>query len=274
MMAPPGHSPELEELLTLYALGAAEGSDLAAVEEHLATGCPECQRQLSGRREDLEALALSPPPLAPSEAVRARLLASLPPAESAQLAPITELAGRRRGGAVGRGWLAAAAVLLLALGWGWLAARQEATALRAERTDLVRQAAALHSALAASQAQSERLAQAMAILSAPGMRPLALAALQAPPGARGYTFVDPRAGKALFVAADLPPLAPGKTYELWFIADGKPVPAGTFGVDAAGRSGTVQVDRVAPVDHIQAWAVTIEPQGGVPQPTGPMVLKG
>jgi anti-sigma-K factor RskA len=112
----------------------------------------------------------------------------------------------------------------------------------------------------------------MAIISAPGMKPIALAALKAPPGAQGYAFVDRGAQRAVFVAANLPPLAPDKTYELWFIADGKPVPAGTFGVDASGRSGTVTVSGVA--DRVQAWAVTVEPRGGVPQPTGTMVLKG
>jgi anti-sigma-K factor RskA len=114
----------------------------------------------------------------------------------------------------------------------------------------------------------------MAIISAPGMRPVALAALKDAPGARGYTFVDPRTSRAVFVAANLPQLAADKTYELWFIADGKPVPAGTFGVDPGGRSGTVEVGGVAPIDRIQAWAVTVEPRGGVPQPTGAMVLKG
>jgi anti-sigma-K factor RskA len=104
------------------------------------------------------------------------------------------------------------------------------------------------------------------------MKPVALAALKAPPGAQGYAFVDPRSQKAVFVAANLPQLAADRTYELWFIAGGKPVPAGTFGVDANGRSGTVTVSGVA--DRVQAWAVTVEPRGGVPQPTGTMVLKG
>jgi hypothetical protein len=136
---------------------------------------------------------------------------------------------------------------------------------RAENERLVRD-------LRSARAQSERLATAMAIISAPGMRPIALAALKAPPGAQGYSFVDPAAKRAVFVAANLPQLAPDKIYELWFIADGKPVPAGTFGVDATGRSGTVTVSGVA--DRVQAWAVTVEPRGGVPQPTGTMVLKG
>jgi anti-sigma-K factor RskA len=34
------------------------------------------------------------------------------------------------------------------------------------------------------------------------------------------------------------------------------------------------VEDLERVGEIQAWAVTIEPRGGVPQPTGTMVLKG
>jgi anti-sigma-K factor RskA len=335
------HLPETPELLSLYALGALDGDDLRQVEAHLATGCPECRIELALLRDEVEGLAASFPPVTPSETTRARLLAQLPPKTARR---------DRDRGPEAWGWRAVsaiaaiAAVLLLVCGWGWLAARREADALRAGRGDLTRQVAALGGDLAATraksaelsrtaaaaqaerellarqlaaartreetlthglsteqaekarlasavtaatvqnarlahdlqsaQAQSERLATAMAIISSPGMRPIALAALKAPPGAQGYTFVDPASHKAVFVAANLPQLAADKTYELWFIADGKPVAAGTFGVDASGRSGTVEVNGVAPVDRIQAWAVTVEPRGGVPQPTGTMVLKG
>jgi anti-sigma-K factor RskA len=309
------HPPEMEELLSLYALGALDGDDLRAVEEHLAAGCPECRAELARLAAEIEGLAASLPPVSPAEITRARLLAQLPPAEARQISN----AGGRTRGAKRSGWLASlavAAMLLLVCGWGWLAARREADALRSGQGGLSRRVAALAGQLAAAQsraeglardlssqqpererlarelsaaqtqsarlardlqaaaARSERLATAMAIISAPGMRPIALAALKAPPGAAGHTFVDPVSRKAVFVAANLPQLAADKTYELWFIADGKPVAAGTFGVDSSGRSGTLEVNGVAPLDRIQAWAVTVEPRGGVPQPTGTMVLKG
>ena len=93
------------------------------------------------------------------------------------------------------------------------------------------------------------------------------------PGAAGSTYVNPRAHEALFYAFGLPRLPDRKTYQLWFIAAGKPVSAGTFAVDPRGDA-SVQVDRVTDPRQIQAWAVTVEPLGGVPQPTGAMVLKG
>ncbi len=42
---------ELEELISLHALGALDGEDLKVVEAHLRGGCPRCEpllRELSG----------------------------------------------------------------------------------------------------------------------------------------------------------------------------------------------------------------------------------
>ena len=105
------------------------------------------------------------------------------------------------------------------------------------------------------------------------MRSVVLAGLGPTPGAAGHTYINPQTRDALFYAFNLPRLHEEKTYQLWFIADGKPVSAGVFGVDERGTA-RVRVEKVADVKDIQAWAVTIEPRGGVPQPTGAMVLKG
>jgi anti-sigma-K factor RskA len=85
-------------------------------------------------------------------------------------------------------------------------------------------------------------------------------------------FVDPGTGEAVFAASGLPTLPRDRTYQLWFIAGGKPVSAGIFDVGERGR-GRLLVQSVPPAGAIDAWAVTVEPAGGVPQPTGAMVLK-
>lgn len=127
--------------------------------------------------------------------------------------------------------------------------------------------------VAAARFEARRAAQALQILAAPHVNSVVLAGLGPTPGAAGQTYVNPQTRDALFYAFNLPALAPDKTYQLWFIADGKPVSAGTFSVDPRG-TGTLRVDKVADVKDIQVWAVTVEPRGGVPQPTGEMVLKG
>ena len=56
-------------------------------------------------------------------------------------------------------------------------------------------------------------------------------------------------------------------------SDGKPFDAGTFSVDASGN-GFLEIDSLSEADKAQKFAVTLEPAGGVPQPTGEMQLLG
>src|SRR2546425_118103 len=75
-------------------------------------------------------------------------------------------------------------------------------------------------------------------------------------------------GGHLFVSK-LPPAPAGRTYKLWVIAQGTPRPAGVFQVNGAGEA----VRKIEPVaESASAFAVTLEPEGGGPAPTGPTVL--
>lgn len=263
-MAAP-HSTRTEELLPAYALGALDGEDLRELEEHLAGGCEECRRQLDLWQGDLEALALSVPPVEPSETTRARVL-RLPGA-----APSTQRPPRSPG------WLpfAAAALLLLSV-WGiagQIRMRGEVGRLAAERDRLERQVADLDREVEQARSEARRAAEALQVIAAPQVSSVVLAGLGPTPGAAGHTYVNPQTHDALFYAFNLPALKPDKTYQLWFIAGGKPVSAGVFSVDPRGTA-SLRVENVVEVKDIQAWAVTVEPRGGVPQPTGEMVLKG
>ena len=67
----------------------------------------------------------------------------------------------------------------------------------------------------------------------------------------------------------LPPAPAGKAYEMWTIAGGTPTAAGVFQVDASGQA----IHRVPPgAGPVDVFAVTLEPESGVPAPTGPIVL--
>jgi anti-sigma-K factor RskA len=268
----PGHSTRHEELLPAYALGALDGEDLRELETHLATGCEECRRQLDLWQGDVEELAASVEPVAPTEETRKRIqrlagggsVAPVVPIQRPSKSPITRWA-----------LLAAAACLLLAAGSLWRQARlgNELDRLGAERDRLAREVAGLDQQLGLARAESQRLAESLSIITSPGSRSIQLAGLGPTPQASGHAFVSPQRGEAVVYASGLPAPEPGKTYQLWWIQDGKPVSAGTFGVDERG-SGSLRVEHVAPAGQIQAWAVTVEPEGGVPQPTGAMVLKG
>ena len=263
------HSTRFEELLPAYALGALDGDDLRELEEHLAGGCAECRRQLDLWHRDLEALAESVTPVEPSETTRARVLRL---SAGAAGATATAPAPRR----LPRGLPLAAAALLAVAIWGvagQVRLRGELERATTERDRLTRQVAALDREVSLVRAEARQASQALQVLAAPGVQSVVMAGLGPTPNAAGHTYVNPRRRDALFYAFDLPALPRDKTYELWYIAGGKPVPAGTFAVDERGTA-SVRVERVPDVRSIEAWAVTVEPAGGVPQPTGEMVLKG
>jgi anti-sigma-K factor RskA len=75
----------------------------------------------------------------------------------------------------------------------------------------------------------------------------------------------------VFAATNLPPLPPGRIYQVWLVAGKTPVSAGLIAPDDTGRGVGIfrtPVDVAGPV----SVAVTIEPEGGVPAPTGAFYL--
>ena len=93
-------------------------------------------------------------------------------------------------------------------------------------------------------------------------------------GGEGRIFIDPKLGKWWFTTRGLKQLPAGKIYEFWLIPQNqKPIPAGTFGVDASG-AGYLTGAVPANIGASAIAAVTDEPVGGVPQPTGQIQIKG
>lgn len=251
-----------EELLSAHALGALDGDEANELERHLAAGCATCEAELRRLSLDLEAIAGSVPPVEPSPEIRARLLDEIGGPRPAPRRPVAP-------------WLlAAAAVLVLAWG-GWMLAgmRGRLEALTTQNAALLNQLQGVQVELAATRTELEVLARANSILAAPETGSVVLAGLEGAPEAAARTFVNPVSGMAVFYGYRLPELEPEKTYQLWLIAGGTPVSAGTFGTDPTGSSVHF-VDRVENPGAIEAWAVSVEPAGGVPQPTGDIVLMG
>ncbi len=164
-------------------------------------------------------------------------------------------------------------VLLAWSGWTQSGLRRDVDQLAADREELRQELSSVRTELVNTRGELARTRLANRIVSAPGSGSVLLAGLEAAPESSARAYVDPGTHRAVFYASNLDPLDADQTYQLWFIADGTPVSAGTFAVDSEG-SGSVLVEQVAAAESLEAWAVTIEPAGGVPQPTGPMVLLG
>ena len=113
----------------------------------------------------------------------------------------------------------------------------------------------------------------LAVLAAPDLARIDLAGQAAAPRAAARAFWS-RSRGLVFTASNLPAVPAGRTYQLWVItAQPRPTSAGLLKPDATGRVTSVFVtapDLPKPV----AMAVTLEPEGGVPAPTGEKYLVG
>jgi len=287
-MSPRMTHDEVQAALAAEALGALDWEESDAVREHLES-CEECRRELASLREAAASLAFSVPnaPMDPARSarVRARLVAraaaergdgpidvapDIPaPAATAStvrepdVIPIT----RARSRSPLPAWLAAAAAVVLLIGVGAYAARlrgrydtlrDQYAALDGERTRLVHGLARRDSTLAE--------------LSGPGVKVIELASTQqrAP---SGRMFWNPATARWTFFAHSLPALREGRDYQLWLITPDGPVSAGVFKPAPDGQAA-VEATYPLPRDQLRAIAVTEEPAGGLPAPSGQPLIVG
>ena len=162
---------------------------------------------------------------------------------------------------------AVAAVVAAMLTFGAVASRYEA-----RLGQMARETAAVRARLQRSEAAlREEVALyrgAVELLRDPATRVLELRGAGPRPEASGRLVWHDTAGGHL-VVANLPQPPAGQAYELWTLGGPAPRPAGVFQVDASGRA----IHRIEPVPGpAPRFAVTLEPEAGVPAPTGPVVL--
>ena len=252
------HSERLDDLVPLAALGALDGADRDDFESHLAAGCPRCDAALRQWRRDAALLAMTAAPVEPDGAIRRRLRATV----------VSESLPRLRREPRAMAWLAiAAALALVVVGTDDALRRRELAGASRENARLA----------ASEQRAQEQLAEKTLrarFLEDPDVQAILLTGLGPQPGARGKIIYSPKARRAILVSAALSPLSADRQYELWFLAAGKAIPAGTFDA-VSGAPAVFESSPVPPgVAAVEKFAVTIEPRGGTAQPTGPMVLAG
>jgi anti-sigma-K factor RskA len=232
-------SPDIHTSTGAYAADALPPEEREEVEQHLAV-CPACAQEVAELRSALTSLASaaaeSPPP-----ALRQSVLDKV--ARTRQLPPVTGPAGRRPRG---RWWwgtaslqVAAAALLVVAIALSVLLVQRQHQLTEQRRL----------------------VAEITSVLNDPN-RTVRTASLA--DGGRGTAVVSE--GEAVFLASDLPSVAPDRTYQLWIISPGSTTSAGLLG---RGHAAQLLVPAVRPGDAI---GVTVEPAGGSAQPTTPPLV--
>jgi len=215
----------------------------------------------------LQGLGQAVPQFDPPLALRARVLESVagrPPARVTAKRP-----------AVWR--LATAASLALAAGLTVYTSqlRGRITVLEGELRDTRARAELADRQMADAVRTAAGAQNAVAVLTAPDVARVELAGQAAAPRASARAFWS-RSRGMVFTASNLPPLPPGRTYQLWVVTGLTPLSALSAGLLTPDAQGSVSEAFNTPADIPQpvAMAVTIEPAGGVPAPTGAQFLVG
>jgi anti-sigma-K factor RskA len=261
----------VREAAGLYALGALPADERALFEAHVST-CDECRRDVRAYAEVVNVLPFALPQIDPPPALRGRVLAAAGAAAPRSVVPLTAVRPRRS--FVMAGWLSAAALLVMAVGLGAYTVRLRhrvsgmEVVLREALTRLDRS----ERELASATRDAERAQVRLAVLTAPDMKQLNLAGQAPAPRAAGRAFLSASNG-LLFAATQLPPLPAGRTYQVWFLTPGAPISAGLMKPDQTGRV-TAAFDVPPGAASPKGLAVSIEPDGGVPAPTGALYLVG
>jgi anti-sigma-K factor RskA len=262
---------ELRELTGGYALGVLSEAERRELEAHLPT-CPACEREVREFAAVTGGLAYAVPQHDPPAALRDRVLRAVVESSGArEVAP-----PRLRASFALPTWLAAAAsIAAVALGLYAVNLRQQIDTLEKQLREAIANAEGVKRELQVAQA-SERhnrdIRDIIDVVDASDVRVIALAGQKPAPAASGRAYWSASRKRLYFIAANLPQPETGRQYQLWVIPPGKnPVSAGMLDV---GSDGRVLVLADSATADLQTVAVSIEPTGGVPSPTGALFLVG
>jgi anti-sigma-K factor RskA len=234
-------SEEQRDQAALYVLGLLDADEAAAFESELNANAElrDVAREL---REAAGVVALAAPPQTPPASLRQRIMRDIA-IEPKRVVPMPT----RRASV---GWIPWAVAAGLAVFCGLLAL---------DHVRLERQLADIRA--------TDPLMQTTFFTLAPSS--------PAPADAKATVAWQPGRQSGVIRISNLPAPQPGKDYQLWAVdAEHKdPISAGIVRVD---KNGVAQI-RFKPVEkaeHVKAFAISLEREGGVPKKEGPILLVG
>jgi anti-sigma-K factor RskA len=284
---------EGQETAALYALGALSQHEAQTFDVHLREGCPACYAELEQFDQVVGVLGTAAAPVTPPEYLRDLLSLRIereqtqaPPA-SASVLPFPEKAGaiHRKPAPKPSTFTSAllpwavAAALLIAFAYTFTTGRTERQSLRAaldqekaQSSEALNENTNLKQQLTNEDAASAELAHINSVLNSPQWRIIPLAGQGTAPDVSAKVYWDVQ-GNRWVVTADLPPAPEGKVYQVWFVTPTAKISAGLISPNNTGHGFTV-VQFPPNVGTLAAAAITLEPEGGSPQPTMPIYALG
>jgi len=272
---------EVKELAPLYVIGALDEKTTRDLEASLHGATPE-QRRVVAKWLDVAALLPQSLPLqTPPDYVKERVLTRI--VEEAQKTPIEiaveestlkEVAEReekkvspfvqpRRAESRTARWILIAATALLAFTSAYLF--NQNTKLARERDHMARERDDLSRELATSRREVDDIVS-------PKTKVIAMVGAEAPQ-ANAKVVWDTKAQQWVVYIFDLPAPPSDKDYQLWYVTANAKITAKVFSTDDQGRAYFKLTLPSEALSGLAATAVTLEPKGGSPQPTGKFYLK-
>jgi anti-sigma-K factor RskA len=250
--------PISEQDLELLALGVVAGEDCQPFRAHLAS-CAECSRHFAEAQGRLALFALAAPPQEPPTTAKQRLLEKIH--ATLERPSGSALVARPAARWWNTVWVPAAAVLAVATILLWINDHRLDYQLRQMRqTEQTFQTQMQHEQALVSFFSAQDT-QAVSLAPKPTV----------PKDAWARVRYNSRLGMICYTG-DLPAPPPNKEYQMWIVPMvGNPISAGAF-MPASFSGGHMCMARMPSGISCKAFGVTIEPMGGMPHPTGPVVL--
>jgi anti-sigma-K factor RskA len=241
---------DFKDMIPARALSALDAQEARALDDHL-DDCAECRDELRDWEETAAAMAISTNPMEPSPKVREQLLTEV--RKDLEIPPVIPFrsATRNLWTSFGSAGAMAAAILVTALIAGLIVMWRQ---YRATQDEL---------------AHKNEFIQ---LVATPGARVTELQGVDLGTGATAKLVYD-SAGHAMLMANKLPNVPQGKAYQLWFIVgNNPPMPGKVFVPDNEGK-GMMKDEMPRAAIRSAVFAITLEPEGGVTAPTGPIYLR-
>ena len=250
-------------LLEMYAAGAASSEEIVQV-ELLRSQYPDINEEIITIEKSFEAYAFANA-ITPSSSVKNAIFSAINPTtqlvsnnENLSTAKVVSISPLRN--------IAAAAAVLLLIG---------STVLNFfyynKYKDINGKYAESQEQLASLNQHLTEVDKDMSIVQSKYSEPVSLKGLEAAPDAGAKIFWMRNTGEVYVDPTNMPIAPAGKQYQLWAIVDGKPVDAGMI-TSKDGKKYSIQ--KMKTFGKAQAFAITLETEGGNPQPKGTMFVMG
>ncbi|MBS1664501.1 MAG: anti-sigma factor [Bacteroidetes bacterium] len=255
-------------IIESYVMGLASESERAEFEQ-LCTQHPELVAARRKFEEGLEEYAsqqaVPPPPEVKVKVLEAigdlssRPQTSVNP--SSKIITMENSKGAPRSSGLPRLVAAAAVILLAIVGWMYFQSKQQIKDL-ADENDRLRASNSETKSTIDKILQEQKQA-----IGDPNTTVVNMVGTKVAPKSSANVYWDSASTSVYLVVKNMPKLPSDQQYQLWALIDGKPKDLGVFDGADSGSTNKNVIIKMKNTQKAQAFAITIEKQGGAPSPT-------